>query len=178
MIGMTCDSLLFQQMILTGFKNCIAFTVPGAPQGKGRPRFTRFGKAYTPAKTRAYEARVKAAALAMLKRQQMPLEPAGEDPVMVVMQARYALPKRITKADKYARLAGLKAPGKPDTDNISKVKDALNKVIWHDDKQVTAEIITKSYTEDEPGLDIYVAWGRVTLEEMHANMVNLSKELR
>lgn len=178
MVGMSQDSSKIAQMMNMLYTHNIAFTVPGEPQGKGRPRFTHFGKAYTPTKTRNYEGRVKAAALAMLKRQQMPLEPAGESPVMVIMHARFSLPKHITKADKAARLAGLKAPGKPDTDNISKVKDALNKVIWHDDKQVTAEIITKSYTEDEPGLDIYVAWGRVTLEEMHANMVNLSKELR
>lgn len=31
------------------------FQVPGEPVGKGRPRFTRQGRAYTPAKTAKYE---------------------------------------------------------------------------------------------------------------------------
>ena len=33
----------------------IEFTIPGAPQGKERPRFTKNGIAYTPQKTRDYE---------------------------------------------------------------------------------------------------------------------------
>ena len=43
----------------------VVFTVPGEPQGKGRPRFARpkgsnFTMAYTPEKTVSYENRVKA----------------------------------------------------------------------------------------------------------------------
>ena len=39
----------------------VCFTVPGKPQGKGRPRFTRSGHTYTPDRTAAYEERVKLA---------------------------------------------------------------------------------------------------------------------
>ena len=34
----------------------VEIEVSGQPQGKGRPRFTRNGRAYTPDKTREYEA--------------------------------------------------------------------------------------------------------------------------
>lgn len=37
----------------------IEFTVPGIPVGKGRPRFTRSGHAYTPDATKAYEEKVR-----------------------------------------------------------------------------------------------------------------------
>ena len=40
----------------------VEIEVSGQPQGKGRPRFTRTGKAYTPDKTREYESRIQAAA--------------------------------------------------------------------------------------------------------------------
>ena len=38
----------------------IKFTIPGPPQGKGRPRFTKSGHTYTPAKTAEYEKLVQA----------------------------------------------------------------------------------------------------------------------
>ena len=41
----------------------LLFRVNGMPQGKARPRFTRQCRAYTPKKTRDYEADIKAAAL-------------------------------------------------------------------------------------------------------------------
>ena len=40
----------------------LLFRVNGMPQGKAHPRFTRQGRAYTPKKTRDYEADIKAAA--------------------------------------------------------------------------------------------------------------------
>lgn len=36
----------------------ITVTIPGEPVGKGRPKFTKAGTAYTPPKTRAYENKV------------------------------------------------------------------------------------------------------------------------
>jgi hypothetical protein len=41
-----------------------AFTVPGAPRPKGRARVTRSGHAYTPGRTRSYEALVATVAMA------------------------------------------------------------------------------------------------------------------
>ena len=45
----------------------IRFVIPGEPQGKGRPKFSRQGnfvKTYTPAKTENYEAHIKACFMA------------------------------------------------------------------------------------------------------------------
>ena len=36
----------------------VKLNIPGTPQGKARPRFSRTGHAYTPDETRRYEARV------------------------------------------------------------------------------------------------------------------------
>ncbi len=35
----------------------VCFTVPGKPQGKARPRFTRSGHTYTPGSTAAFDVR-------------------------------------------------------------------------------------------------------------------------
>lgn len=39
--------------------SCMTFFVPGRPRGKGRPRFTRTGHAYTDEATRDYEAHIR-----------------------------------------------------------------------------------------------------------------------
>ena len=44
---------------------------------------------------------------------------------------------------------------KPDTDNIAKVKDALNGIAFKDDSQVVKETIIKRYAE-VPKLIIYI----------------------
>lgn len=38
----------------------LIFEVPGEPRGKGRPRFTKDGHAYTDSETRAYEKKIMA----------------------------------------------------------------------------------------------------------------------
>ena len=38
----------------------IEFVIPGEPRGKGRPRFSKSGHAYTPSETVAYEKLVRA----------------------------------------------------------------------------------------------------------------------
>jgi Holliday junction resolvase RusA-like endonuclease len=49
--------------------NKVEIEVSGQPQGKGRPRFTRTGRAYTPSKTKEYEGRIKAATWAVMRQQ-------------------------------------------------------------------------------------------------------------
>lgn len=120
----------------------LAFTVPGPPQGKGRPRFVRStGHAFTPSTTRSYESLVTlAAARVMEGRSQF----AG--PVSVSITAVFAVPASWSAKKRMAALVGTLRPTvKPDTDNLSKVKDALNGVVWLDDKQVVDERILKIY---------------------------------
>lgn len=119
----------------------IEFTVPGAPQGKERPRFTRDGHTYTPEKTRDYERLVawsyKSAAHAAVL--------SGSIRAEIV--AVYAVPKSWPKRQRERALAGDLVPMvKPDLDNIAKaILDALNGVAYRDDAAVTDLTVGKRY---------------------------------
>ena len=87
----------------------IAFTIPGDPASKGRPRFTRYGKTYTPKKTVDAEA-----AIALLAEEACP-EPY--DVPMGVDVAFFCATKRRTDGDNLMKL----------------VLDACNEVVYTDD---------------------------------------------
>lgn len=118
-------------------KTC--FTVPGKPQGKARPRFTRSGHTYTPGSTAAYEERVKLA-----YRQAGGGKLSGF--VFVDILAVFTVPKSYTKAQKAAAFDARYVPKKPDCDNIAKIiLDALNGLAYDDDTQVVALSVEKRY---------------------------------
>lgn len=129
----------------------LVFQVPGEPVGKGRPRFTRQGRAYTPAKTAKYEN------LVSLTFQQMyPNHVPFENAVEMKMIAYFSIPKSWSKKKhQQAVLNQIFPTKKPDTDNIAKVKDALNGIAFKDDSQVVKETIIKRYAE-VPKLIIYI----------------------
>ena len=118
--------------------------IGGKPQGKARPRVTRRG-AYTPKKTKEYEAKIRAAWQ----------EQAGatfEDrPVMVRIFAYFKPPKSASKVKRARMIAGeIRPTMKPDADNIAKaVCDALNGLAYKDDSQVVALAVFKRYEENE-----------------------------
>lgn len=135
------------------------FTVHGEPVGKGRPRFSRAGNfvhTYTPEKTREYERRV-----AQLFRVSGG-KSAGDQPVLLVITAFFAIPKSASKKAKAAMLSGeTPCMKKPDADNIIKcIADALNTVAYDDDKQITRVAFSKQWS-DTPRVEICVA----TVEE-------------
>lgn len=117
----------------------VCFTVPGKPQGKARPRFTRSGHTYTPGSTAAYEERVKLA-----------YKQAGAGKLSGFVSADicavFAVPKSYTKARRAAALNASFAPKKPDCDNIAKIiLDALNGLAYDDDAQVVKLRVEKRY---------------------------------
>ena len=122
----------------------MVFTVYGKPQGKGRPRFTRTGHAYTPDKTRDYEELVKVAYIAAGGH----MIPQGV-PVRVEITAVYPTPKSATSTMRGKMASGEILPTvKPDWDNVGKIVcDALNGTAWHDDAQVTQATVFKVYGE-------------------------------
>lgn len=122
----------------------IEFTVVGAPQGQGRPRFARQGRfvhTYDPAKSREYKAKVAQS----FQRAYMgkPLT----KPIKITIIAIFGVPKSYSKARTRACLEGLDWPTKkPDTDNVEKgIYDALNGLAYEDDKQIVMANTVKVY---------------------------------
>lgn len=123
----------------------VAFVIPGAPVGKGRPKFARRGNvtvAYTPQKTASYENLVKIKA-----EEAMRGRPVIEAAVSVHVRIFVVPPASWSQKKKRAALAGEIFPtSKPDVDNVLKaIFDACNQVVWRDDKQACDVVITKRY---------------------------------
>lgn len=133
----------------------LEFTVKGEPQGKGRPRFTRIGKPYTPENTASYEEKVR---LAYWEQCGMEMAAAGI-PLTLEITAVFGVPERFSKAVRQKMLACEIRPTKrPDADNIAKiVADALNGVAWHDDSQVVSMAVSKVYGEN-PEVRVCLSW--------------------
>ena len=117
-------------------KKYYELTIPIKPVAKGRPRFSRFGGAYTPQKTREFEAAVREAAKAYCDK---PIE----GPVHLSVVFLFDRPKTVKR---------LSHTVKPDLDNLLKgVSDALNGIWFHDDAQIIQVMLKKAYaTEKEP----------------------------
>lgn len=130
----------------------LEITIPGQPQGKGRARFAKRGafmRAYTPAKTVAYEGLI-----ALAGQQAMQGRERFVGPVELRIEAMFAIPASWPRK---RREAALWHTGRPDGDNILKaVGDGLNGIAWNDDAQVARCSITKVYG-DTPGLKVLVA---------------------
>jgi Holliday junction resolvase RusA-like endonuclease len=130
----------------------ITITLPGAPQGKGRPRFVRStGHVYTPAETRKYEAALRRRAMSVIG-SMCPLE----GPLAVTVEAFFPIPESWSNRKATAALHGAIRPtGRPDVDNIAKVLDAFNGLVWVDDKQIVDARVVKVYS-DTPCLRVTV----------------------
>lgn len=127
---------------------------PIEPVPKGRPRFTKFGKAYTPEKTKKYEKRI-----ADYFREQPQSFKFGKDiPVAVNLVFGMPIPKNTPKSRKNAMIEGIiKHTKRPDVDNMAKaVLDALSHgLAWEDDSQIVRLSITKEYAK-EPYVYLYM----------------------
>ena len=113
----------------------VSFDVWGKVRGKGRPRFTRGGHAYTPKATRDYEAAIREAFENATVRPQEPFS----GPIAVCIKTYRQLPRSTPKSV-------IMEPDthKSDADNVAKVVlDALNGVAWLDDAQVTSLTVVK-----------------------------------
>ena len=123
------------------------FEVPGKITGKGRPRVnTTTAIAYTPTKTKDYEDLIKQYFI-MKYRGIKPLD--GR--LSVTIKAYFGIPKNASKKQREEMLNNYISPvKKPDIDNIAKIiLDALNKLAFNDDNQITKLNIEKVYCEEE-----------------------------
>lgn len=131
----------------------ILFYVSGKPEGKDRPRFSRFGHCYSTAKTQQYERRVRLSAIdAINKWQNRTGREWDKDSFFLVsVDARFPIPKSWSKKKREQALRGEIKPGKPDGDNIIKaVLDGLNGVAFSDDSRVSRHYCDKDWAVGEP----------------------------
>lgn len=128
------------------------FDILGKPQGKGRPRFARNGKPYTPAATAEYETRV--ANLYMNTSGQY----FGEKPLRMILNVFYEVPKSTSKKRRQEIFDTGELPAKkPDADNIAKVIcDALNGIAYKDDAQIVELQVIKKYTPAQAHVLVYL----------------------
>lgn len=130
----------------------MTFIVIGQPRGKGRPRFTRQGRSYTPKETVVYESKIRRA-----------FKEAGgkrlEGAVRVFVNIYMQIPSSASKQMREDMRVNIIRPTKrPDIDNIIKVVlDALNGTAYADDRNVVYVGAAKWFAE-EPRL-------RITIEE-------------
>ena len=133
----------------------LAFTIPGDPRGKGRPRATTIGghaRMFTDSKTASYENLVKLAALQALGSRQ-----PFDEPLMMIVTVRMTPAASDSGKKRAAKLAGTILPTKlPDLDNVVKaVLDGCNKVAFRDDALVVRLVAEKAYAET-PGVDVMI----------------------
>ncbi len=137
----------------------VEIEVSGQPQGKGRPRFTRTGKAYTPDKTREYESRIQAAAWKAMQNMKLDMT---ERFVSVEIIAFMEIPKSWSNVKRMeAEYGALQHTTKPDLDNIVKAAlDGMEGAVYASDKQVTNIKARKMYCHPDRGAVLYmsVSW--------------------
>ncbi len=123
------------------------FEVPGKVVGKERPRVNMYtGRVYTPNKTKEYETLIQ-----QYFKISYPMAEMLEGRVYIDIIAYLKIPKGTSKAKTTQMLEGNMSPTqKPDVDNIAKsVLDAMNKVAFKDDNQVTKISVEKRFSQNE-----------------------------
>ena len=136
----------------------VNFTIPGKAQAKQRPKFNRFsGRAYTPKQTVEYENWVKDCYFRSIG--SIDNKPTDK-PLKVAITMYVEIPQSKSKKQKEKMLTGeIKPIVKPDVDNVAKsILDALNGIIYLDDKQIIKLNIEKIYAE--------TSWTEVKIEEI------------
>lgn len=123
------------------------FEVIGDIKGKSRPKVNTYtSQAYTPTSTKDYEMLIKQYFKVKYPRY-VPLE----NRVYVKIVAEFKIPKNTSKKNSESMLNGYISPTKkPDIDNIVKIiLDALNKMAFKDDNQITRLDVEKIYGKEE-----------------------------
>lgn len=131
----------------------IAFTIPGKPQPKERPRVTKSGYTFTPPRTKEYEAKV----IEQAKKSQLLPQSPLTTPLKMILWFYYPIPTSWSKKkQELARRKQIQPAKRPDIDNLAKlIMDALNGVAYVDDAQIVQLVINKQYDE-EPRAEVLI----------------------
>lgn len=120
------------------------FEVPGKVRGKARPKVNTYTlRAYTPQETKDYEELIQQYFVIKYPKY-IPIETR----VSVKITACFSIPKNTSKKNTSLMLENIISPTKkPDIDNIVKIiLDALNKMAFKDDNQITKLEVEKIYS--------------------------------
>ena len=135
--------------------------IPGQPVAKGRPRFSRYGHAYTPGKTARWADRASVIMRDVCGTTMM------DGPLKLEVIAVFQRPKnRYRKCDPDGRFWHTV---KPDKDNVEKsVSDALQKAgVVRDDSCICTGPTSKFYTAKGEGPCVIVYLEQITDAEHH-----------
>jgi Holliday junction resolvase RusA-like endonuclease len=124
----------------------VTLWIEGAPQGKGRPRFSARGAVYTPAATKLAEGRI-------IDAWTNEGQPRLDGPIAVDLTLWVARPKGHYRKNGELSAAGAEKPlpvgKKPDLDNAVKLAmDALNGRAYRDDVDVIELCARRAWSMD------------------------------
>ena len=124
----------------------IYLRLPVEAVAKGRPRFTKTGRSYTPKKTKDAESELKLYLQAGMEGEEVYSCPLEVETVFALVR-----PKSVSKKKRpYPSV-------KPDVDNFVKLLfDAANEIVWKDDAQVCKFTATKIYVDRDPYIDLKI----------------------
>ena len=127
----------------------IEFTIEGKVKPKQSFRYTRFGHKYTPRDVKQYARDIQYSFYAKYPKWLPSM--FFEKPLKAEIEVYKKMPQSFSKIKKQRAIAGEIRPIiKPDCDNISKnLLDALNGVVYPDDKQIVELTVKKFYSETE-----------------------------
>lgn len=137
----------------------LKFMVLGDPVGQGRPRFTTINghpKAYDAKQSKEEKATVRLMAQEAMKEQGWTF-PSQDMPIKVEIVSYRKAPRSTNRWLTEAGISGDVVPlTKPDIDNVVKLYlDAMNSVVFPDDKQVYNVQVIKAYAE-QPRTEVTV----------------------
>ena len=149
----------------------LTFFSPGQVKGLNRTRaavFNGHAKVYEDSDSKSQKAYVRQACIREMKETGIHGIPHYTDRgISVSIDACFIPPESMSKKKRLAIATGCIRPcKKPDVDNIAKlVLDALNGVIYKDDKDVSSLTVFKRYCADTQGLVVSLTWSEEVEEE-------------
>lgn len=127
----------------------IEFEIKGKVKAKQSVKFTTNGIKYTPSDIKEYANWVKLCFMSTYKTWN--IQNFANKPLKVIIDVYMSIPKSFSKKKYEQALKGeIRPVVKPDCDNIAKnINDALNGIVYPDDKQITCLTVNKLYSESE-----------------------------
>lgn len=127
----------------------IEFEIQGKVKAKQSFKIGRNGFKYTPADVKSYANWVRLSF--MQKYPKWDVNNFKDTPLMCEIDVNMPIPKSFSKSKQELAKLGITRPTvKPDNDNIAKnINDALNGIVFPDDKQIVSLTVRKWYSDSE-----------------------------